>query len=274
MVPDNDSAFARLGRPVVGRIEDLVREGVLPEEPSWQGRRKEVSILLGLAERRDVLDHKVPGLNPSEHLGVLPPQEIAFILRVALAQVAEPLARRPADDNIDVGGHLRTLDPLLDGTCEDVRLREGLGVGGGGLGVYLDRGDAAEAVGRLVKARSQPTGPSEEVEDADGLATHAPRLAGTADRRQDPVGEESPGRQLPGRRVQGHGRRGARGGRQLPGRKVVGTAGTVHKDGGPWRLPWWRVCGRHVVAWVDEPGSSPGGGHVGTAAGTEPGVPR
>ena len=203
-------------------------------------------------------------MNPSEHLGVLPPQEIAFILRVALAQVAEPLARRPADDNIDVGGHLRTLDPLLDGTCEDVRLREGLGVGGGGLGVYLDRGDAAEAVGRLVKARSQPTGPSEEVEDADGLATHAPRLAGTADRRQDPVGEESPGRQLPGRRVQGHGRRGARGGRWLPGRKV---AGTVHKDDGPWRLPGRKACGG--VGWY-ELASSPCGEHVGT----EPGVPR
>ena len=66
----------------------------------------------------------------------------------------------------------------------------------------------------------------------------------------------------------------ARWSRWLPGRKVVGTAGTVHRDGGPWRLPWWRACGRHVVAWVDEPGSSPGGGHVGTAAGTEPGVPR
>lgn len=54
-----------------------------------------------------------------------------------------------------------------------------------------------------------------------------------------------------------------------------GRAGRAcRRRDGPLAAPQAEACGRHVVAWVDEPGSSPGGGHVGTAAGTEPGVPR
>lgn len=54
-----------------------------------------------------------------------------------------------------------------------------------------------------------------------------------------------------------------------------GRAGRAcRRRDGPLAAPQAGACGCHVVAWADEPGSSPSGEHVGTAAGTEPGVPR
>ena len=107
-----------------------------------------------------------------EDLGVLPPEGVALVRGIPLAEGAETLARRPADDDVDVRGHVGPGQPVLDGAGEDVGLREGRGVGGRGRRVQLHGRDAAEAVGGLVEARSQPAGPGEEVEDADGTAGH------------------------------------------------------------------------------------------------------
>ena len=180
-VADDDGALTDLGRAVISGVEHPVLQGVVLEEPSRPRRGEEVLVLPRPAEGRDVLDDEVPGPHAREDLGVLPPEGVALVRGIPLAEGAEALARRPADDDVDVRRHVGPGQPVLDGAGEDIGLREGRGVGGRGRRVQLHGRDAAESVGGPVETRSQPAGPGEEVEDADGTTGHGASVAGPDD---------------------------------------------------------------------------------------------
>ena len=180
-VPDEDGAPARLRGAVVGGVEDAEVEGVVLEELPGPGGGQEVPVLGRLPEGGHVLHDEVLGPGPLNDLGVLLPEPVAGVLRVPLAERAEPLARGTADDDVDAGGDRPLGEPVLDGARVDIRLGEGRAVGGGGLRVHLDCGDAAEARRRRVEARGETSRPGEEVEDADGAGSHGIRVAGRYD---------------------------------------------------------------------------------------------
>lgn len=138
---NDDHAPPRLGHSVVRGVQDLDAEGVIAQLPTLdgvleifelRGAEKAVDVLHDEDLRRDLLDHPL----------VLLPQQIAWVVRIFLAQPGEPLAGRPAQDHFRIGEVARV--PVRDIPRMNLRGGEVRRVRRGGGRVELDRGDGLE----------------------------------------------------------------------------------------------------------------------------------
>lgn len=138
---------------VVGRVEDVA----LDREAELLGRSRESGVLAGAEQLGHVLHHKGGGAAFAQRAQVLAPQAAPLQPDAVPVEGGEALARRPADDDV----HLRKVLDLLDRHRVHVVCAEVSGVGGGRVGVELDRehrpvaAAVEEAAGHAAAAREQ-----------------------------------------------------------------------------------------------------------------------